>query len=40
MAEVVLPPPPPIEYPGLRERAADNPAEIAKLLQNWVEENE
>jgi flagellar M-ring protein FliF len=37
IAEPVLPP---VEYPGLRERAAENPAEIAKLLQSWVEDNE
>jgi flagellar M-ring protein FliF len=34
------PAPPPFEFIGLREKAAENPAEIAKLLQSWVEENE
>ena len=34
------PAPPPFEYLGLREKAAENPAEIAKLLQSWVEEYE
>ena len=34
------PAPPPFEFVGLREKAAENPAEIAKLLQGWVEENE
>ena len=34
------PPPPPLNTSALREQAAENPAEIAKLLQSWVEENE
>jgi flagellar M-ring protein FliF len=34
------PPPPPFEFIGLREKAAENPAEVAKLLQSWVEEYE
>ncbi|HVE21991.1 MAG TPA: flagellar M-ring protein FliF C-terminal domain-containing protein [Acidocella sp.] len=30
----------PVEYINLLEKAAENPAEIAKLLQSWVEEYE
>lgn len=40
-AMVVEPVPPlPYEYIGLLEKAAENPAEIAKLLQSWVEDDE
>jgi flagellar M-ring protein FliF len=33
-------PPLPYEYIGLLEKAAENPAEIARLLQSWVEDDE
>jgi flagellar M-ring protein FliF len=39
---VIIEPPPQqlFEFIGLRQKVSENPAEIAKLLQSWVEDNE